>query len=124
VRLRRGIKAWAKYLAGHLEVGRRGVAGGDGRKRPGSVGAVGKTQLLSEARLTERRGRGGRLERARTKKENVFLVKTRPTRGLVGPAGMVSACRLDGHDRWAGWARGRAGHKVGRAESKEKEFPN
>jgi hypothetical protein len=58
---------------------------------PGSVGAVGKTQLTSGARLTERRGRGGRLGRARTKKENVFPAKTRPTRGLDGPAGMVSA---------------------------------
>jgi hypothetical protein len=28
----------------------------------------------------------------RTKKENVFPVKTRPTRGLDGPAEMVSAC--------------------------------
>jgi hypothetical protein len=68
------------------------VAGGDGRKRPGSVGAVGKTQLTSGARLTERRGRGGRLERARTKKENVFPAKTRPTCRLDGPAGTVSAC--------------------------------
>jgi hypothetical protein len=67
------------------------VAGGDERKRPGSVGAVGKTQLTSGARLTERQGRSGRLGRARTKKENVFPVKTRPMRGLDGPAGMVSA---------------------------------
>jgi hypothetical protein len=74
------------------EVGWRGVAGGDGRKRLGSVGAVGKTQLRSGACLIERRGRGGRLERVRTKKENVFPAKTRPTRGLDGPAGTVSAC--------------------------------
>jgi hypothetical protein len=67
------------------------VAEGDERKRPGSVGVVGKTQLTSGACLTERRGRGGRFGRARTKKENVFPTKTRPTRGLDGPAGMVSA---------------------------------
>jgi hypothetical protein len=67
------------------------VAEGDGRKWPGSVGAVGKTQLTHGARLIERRGRGGRLGRARTKKENVFPMKTRPTRGLDGPAGTVSA---------------------------------
>jgi hypothetical protein len=30
---------------------------------------------------------------AQTKKENVFPMKTRPTRGLHGPAGTVSACR-------------------------------
>jgi hypothetical protein len=74
------------------EVGRRGVAGGDERKRSGSVGAVGKAQLTSGACLTERRGRGGRLGRARTKKENVFPAKMRVTRGLDCPAGTVSAC--------------------------------
>jgi hypothetical protein len=46
------------------EVVRRGVAGGDGRKRPGSAGTVGKTHLIDGARLTERRGRGGRLGKA------------------------------------------------------------
>jgi hypothetical protein len=74
------------------EVGRRGVAGGDGRKRPGSVSAIRETQLTSGARLTERRGRGGRLGRARTKKENAFPAKTRPTRGLECPAWTVLAC--------------------------------
>jgi hypothetical protein len=91
VRLRRGIKAWGKYLAGHLEAGRRGVAGGDGRKRPVSVGEVGKTQLTSRVHLIERQGRGGRLGRARKKKENVFPATMRPTRGLDGPVGMVLA---------------------------------
>jgi hypothetical protein len=73
------------------------VAGGDRTKRLGSVSAVGKTQLTSRAHLTERRGRGGRLGRVRTKKENVFPVKTRPTRELDGPAETVSAYR-DGVD--------------------------
>jgi hypothetical protein len=90
------------------------VAGGDERKRPGSVGMVGKTQLTSRARLPERRGRGDRLGRARTKKENVFPAKTRSTCGLDGPAGMVSACG-------DGAASGLAGPE---AESKEKDFPN
>jgi hypothetical protein len=36
------------------EVGRRGVAGGDGRKRLGSASAVGKTHLTDGTRLTER----------------------------------------------------------------------
>jgi hypothetical protein len=67
------------------------VAGGDGRKRPGLAGVVGKTQLTNEARLTERRGRGGRLAKTRTEKENVFPAKTRPTRGLDGSAGTISA---------------------------------
>jgi hypothetical protein len=38
--------------------------------------------------------------KARTKREDVFPVKTRPTRGLVGPAGMVLAC---GVARPVGW---------------------
>jgi hypothetical protein len=44
-----------------LEVGRREVTGGDGRKQPGSADAVGKTHLTDGAQLTERRGRGSRL---------------------------------------------------------------
>jgi hypothetical protein len=68
------------------------VAGGDERKRSGSAGAVGKIQLTSGARLTKRQGRGGWLGKTRTEKENVFPAKTRPTRGLDGPAGMISAC--------------------------------
>jgi hypothetical protein len=99
------------------------VAGGDGRKRPGSVSTVGKTQLTCRARLIERRGRGGRLGRARTKKENVFPAKTRPTRGLDGPTGTVSACR-------DGTAGGLAGPEAERAtrlagpKARKKEFPN
>jgi hypothetical protein len=99
------------------------VAGGDGRKRSGSVGMVGKTQLTCRAHLTERRGRGGRLGRARTKKENVFPAKTRPTRGLDGPAGTVLACR-------DGMAGGLAGPEAERAarlagpKARKKEFPN
>jgi hypothetical protein len=90
------------------EVGRRGVAGGDERKRLGSASAVGKTQLTSGARLTERRGRGGWLGKTRPEKENVFPMKTRPTRGLDGPAGTISACG-------DGAADGRAGTKAKRA---------
>jgi hypothetical protein len=88
VRLRRGIKALVITLSGitRSEVGRRGVARGDRRKRPGSADVVGKTQLTSGASLIERRGRGGRLGKMRTEKENVFPAKTRPTHGLDGPA--------------------------------------
>jgi hypothetical protein len=49
--------------------------------------------------------------------------ETPPTRGLDGPAREVSACR-DSEASEAGWAKGRVGRKVGRAESKEKEFLN
>jgi hypothetical protein len=59
--------------------------------------------------------------KARTKREDVFPAKTRPTRGLDGLAGMVLAC---GGGTASGLARlrGRMGHKVGRAEIKKKNF--
>jgi hypothetical protein len=66
VRLRRRIKAQGNCLVGHHEVGGRAarVTRGDRRKQPGSAGVVGKTHLKDGARLTERRGRGGRLGKA------------------------------------------------------------
>jgi hypothetical protein len=48
--------------------------------------------LIDGARLTERRGKGGRLGKTRTEMENVFPAKTRPTRGLDGPVGTISSC--------------------------------
>jgi hypothetical protein len=101
------------------------VAGGDERKRPGSASAVGKTQLTSGARLTERRGRGGRLGKTRTKKENIFPAKTRPTRGLDGPAEMISAYGDGAAGGLAGpeakRAVGSAGPKI---RKKKKKFLN
>jgi hypothetical protein len=99
------------------------VAGGDGRKRPRSAGAVGKTQLTSGACLIERRGRGGWLGKTRTEKENVFPAKTRPTRWLDGPAGTILAC---GDGAAGGLARpeakraaGSAGPKIRKKETSE-----
>jgi hypothetical protein len=100
------------------------VAGGDGRKRTGSAGAVGKTQLTSRARLTERRGRGGRLRKTRTKKENVFPAKTRPTRGLDEPVGMISACGDGAAGGLAGPEAKRAAGSARPKIRKKKKFPN
>jgi hypothetical protein len=50
-------------------------------------------------------------------------VKTRPTHGLGGPAGVGFGLRGQRGHR-AGWAKGRVGRKVDRAESKEREFLN
>jgi hypothetical protein len=92
------------------------VAGGDGRKWLGSASTVEKTQLTSRARLIERRGRGGRLSKTRTEKENVFPAKTRSTRGLDGSAEMISACEDGAAGGLAGleakWAAGSAGPKI------------
>jgi hypothetical protein len=97
------------------------VAGGDGRKRPGSIGAVGKTQLTSGARLIERRGRGGQIGRAQTKKENVFPARTRPTRGLDGPAGTVLTCGDGTAGGLAGPEAERA-TRLARPEARKKNF--
>jgi hypothetical protein len=105
------------------EVVRRGMARGNGRKRPGSAGAVGKTQLTSGAHLTERRGRGDLLGKTRTEQENVFPTKTRPTGGLDGPAGMISACGDGAAGGLAGpeakRAAGSAGPKIRKKEISE-----
>jgi hypothetical protein len=96
------------------------VAGGDGRKRPGSAGVLGKTHLTSGARLTKRRGRGGRLGKMRTEKEKVFPPKTRPTHGLHGPARTILACGDSAAGGLAGleakWAVGSAGPKIRKKE--------
>jgi hypothetical protein len=57
--------------------------------------------------------------KARTKGEDVFSAKTRPTRGLDGPVGTVSACGGGAASGLAG-LRGRVGRKVGRAEIKKR----
>jgi hypothetical protein len=59
--------------------------------------------------------------KARIKREDVFLAKTWPTRGLDGPARDGFGLR-GRHGQWAGWARGRVGRKVCRAEIKKKNF--
>jgi hypothetical protein len=59
--------------------------------------------------------------KARSKREDVFPAKTRPTRGLDGPAGTVSAYGGGAASGLAGLI-GRVGRKVGRAEIKKKNF--
>jgi hypothetical protein len=53
--------------------------------------------------------------KTRTKREDVFPMKTRPTRGLYGPAGTTSACRGSMASGLAGpeaeWAARSAGPK-------------
>jgi hypothetical protein len=59
--------------------------------------------------------------KARTKREDVFPAKTRPTCGLDGP--VRDGFGLRGRrGEWACCARGRVGRKVGRAKIKKKNF--
>jgi hypothetical protein len=77
-------------------------------------------ELIAEARLIVRRGRGGQLRRSEPKgkmysREDATNARARwEGRGGFGLWGQ--------RGQWAGWAKGRVGRKVGRAESKEKEF--
>jgi hypothetical protein len=88
--------------------------------RPGSAGTGKGVNLTDGARLTKRRGRGGRLGKTRTEKENVFPAKTRPTRGLDGPTGMILACGDSAAGGLAGpeakRAAGSAGPKIRKKE--------
>jgi hypothetical protein len=94
VRLRSGIKAWAKYLTGHLEVGGRAARGH--RRRREKAAGVGRRGGEDTADMRGPLDREMRerwpARKVRTKKENVFPAMTQPTRGLDGPAGMVLAC--------------------------------
>ncbi len=122
MRLRRGIKAWSEYLAGHLGVGGRAARGGRRRReKAATVGRHGrKTKLTVQPHMDEKRG--GQLGRREAKgktysREDATDVWARwADRGGFGLRGQ--------RGQWAGWAKGRVGRKVGRAESKEKEFLN
>jgi hypothetical protein len=92
------------------EVGWRGVVGGDGRKRNGRP-AREEDKTDSSAPLgKETRGEAASSEGANQKGKRI-PVKTRPTRGLGGPAGTVSAC---GAVRPAGWLGQRPSGPQGR----------
>jgi hypothetical protein len=100
-----------------------------GARWPGSSGGTGELGRLEVGDGADSRGPVDRETRerrparkARTKRENVFPVKTRPTRGLDGPARMVSAYGGSVASGLAGpeaeWATRSAGLKS------RKEFPN
>jgi hypothetical protein len=106
-----------------LEAGRRGVAGGDAREWQLSAnGGGGETNLTAQAHLTKRQKKSDQLGRREPKGKRTS-VKTPPTHGLDGPTRVALARERRGAIG-AGWAKGRVGRKVGRAESEEKEFLN
>jgi hypothetical protein len=75
-------------------------------------------ELTAGARLTERRGRGGRLGRREPKGKTYF--PRRRDRRAARWADRDGFGLRGRRCQWAGWARGRLGRKVGRAENKEK----
>jgi hypothetical protein len=124
VRLRRGIKTWSEYLAGHLEVGGRAArCGRRQREKAATVDRCGrKMKLTARPHLAERRGRGGQLERREPKRKTYSREDATDARARWAGRGGFGLWGQRG--QWAGWAKGRVGCKVGRAESKEKEFLN
>jgi hypothetical protein len=94
-----------------------GSGGGTGELRPLGVGEGTDSWGPADRETWERRP----AQKARTQREDVFPVKTRPTRGLDGPAKTVLACGGGVASGLAG-LRGRMGRKVGRAEIKKKNF--
>jgi hypothetical protein len=99
-----------------------------GARWPGIGGGLGELRRLDVGDGTDIWGPVDRetwerrlARKAQTKREDVFPAKTRPTRGLDGPARTVLACG-DGAASGLSGLRGRMGRKVGRAEIKKKNF--
>jgi hypothetical protein len=124
VRLRRGIKAWSEYLAGHLEVEGRVARGGRRRReKAATVGRRGrKMKLIARPHLAQRREGGDQLGRREPKGKTYSHEDATGTRASWTDRGGFGLRGQRG--QWAGWAKGRVGRKVGRAEIKEKEFLN
>jgi hypothetical protein len=125
VRLRRGIKAWGKYLVGHLEV--RGRAARGGRRRWEKVAGVGRCGGEDTADMRgplDRETRERRPAREGVNQKGKRISREDVTDARAGWAGWDDFGLWGQRGRWAGWARGRVSRKVGWAESKEKEFLN
>jgi hypothetical protein len=95
------------------------MAGGDGRKRPGSAGAVGKTQLTSGA-LLHREMRERRPTQEDVNRKGKRSSHEDATDAWAGWASRDDFSLRGQRDWWAGWARGQAGRGVGRTENQEK----
>jgi hypothetical protein len=125
VRLRRGIKAWGKYLTGHLEVGGRATCGGRRRReKMAGVGRRGGEDTADKRGPVDRETRERRPAREGANQKGKCFSREDATDVRAGWAGRDGFGLRGRRGRWAGWAKGQAGRKVGRAESKEKEFSN
>jgi hypothetical protein len=111
VRLRRGIKAWGKYLARHLEVGGRAAWGGRRQREK----AAGVDQRGGED-TTDKQGPLDRETRERRPSQ-----ETRPTRGLDGTAGMVSAC-MDSAVGGLAWPEAERAARLARPKARKNNF--
>jgi hypothetical protein len=96
------------------------------RRGRGHGGAVEKKKLTSGVHASARGEREGADDKRRESKKKTYFCKyANGARGLSGlgrPVGFGLRERRGASG--AGWAEGRPGRKVGRAESKKKESPN
>jgi hypothetical protein len=123
VRLRRGIKARGNCLAGHHEVGGRAARGGRrGRKKVIGVGRRGGEYTSDKRGPVVKEMRERRPTREGMNRKGKCIFREDATDVRAGWAGRDDFGPRRRHNRWAGWARGRTGLGVGRAESKEKNF--
>jgi hypothetical protein len=120
VRLRRGIKAWGKYLAGHLEVGGRAAQGGQRRwEKAAGVGQCGGEDTADMWGLLDKETRERRLAWEGANQKGKCISREDATDARAGWAGRDGFGLWGRHGWWASWARGRVGRKVGRAEIKK-----
>jgi hypothetical protein len=121
VRLRRGIKARGNCLAGHHEVGGRAARGGRrGRKKAAVVGRRGGEDTSVRWGPVDRETRERRPAQEGVNQKGKCISREDATDARAGWAGRGDFGLWGRRSRWAGWARGRTGRKVGRAKSKEK----
>jgi hypothetical protein len=125
VRLRSGIKAWGKYLTGHLEVGGRAARGGQ-RRRKKAVGVgrrIGEDTADTQGPL-DRETRERRPARESVNQKGKRISREDATDARAGWAGRaLSACgRRRG--QWAGWAKRPGGPQGRPGRNQEKDFLN
>jgi hypothetical protein len=123
VRLRRGIKARGNCLAGHYEVGGRAARGGQRVwKKATGVSQRGGEDTSDKQGPVVREMRERRPAREGVNRKGRRIFREDVTDVRAGWAGRDDFGPRGRCGRWAGQARGRMGHGVGRAESKEKNF--
>jgi hypothetical protein len=121
VRLRRGIKARGNCLAGHHEAGGRAARGGQrGRKKAIGVGRRGGEDTSDKQGPVVRETRERRPAREGVIRKGKRISREDVTDAWAGWAGRDDFGLRGRCGRWAGWARGRTGCGVGRAENQGK----
>jgi hypothetical protein len=126
VRLRRGTKAWGNYLVVHHKVGGRAARGGQRWwEKAAEAGRWGGEDTADKRGPLDRETRERRPAREDANRKLKRISRKDVTDARAGWAGQDDFGLRGRRGQWAGWARGQAGHGVGRDENQEKKkFPN